>query len=592
MDNSEIITSILNRKPYLRGYFFSEGFDASFRIGSADNGSPLLWDASGKPLSSRFDPDREASRAMPPDAHTWSARQIVLLLGLGNPLFLERAVASLKPDQICIAVDSRFELGAFLCRNDPNILRFLDRPGCHLFCGEAMLEAFFTYIDSLPSEGLKGIRIIRHAGSISREPEFYRACEERIRSVMKARLSDLLTRFEFENLWIKNILINSRYFPEKMEDGTEPDQLNVASYAGILNGMPGVLVAAGPSLRRSLDTLRTLRTRAFILSCDTSCKVLLNNGIVPHGVITLDSQKNTLFHFLGADLSDSILFADIVANPLVLRCAEPDGIVFSTTAKVVTSHDGKIRRETTPGTEYIESFYGQLGSLQSGGSVATSGYDLLRNLGAGSIMLIGQDLAYTGREIHCTGTHHNERWLHQVSRSKSLEWINESIIRKRELAHVPAKAGGEVLTDHVLNLYRHWFEEAIRVSGLPTYNLTADGARIDGALTVEDAEAFAASLPVHPELASLAFKKGKPTIHRRPFDSSFYADLAHAVDADNFDPLFNRHPWLRPIVRRAEIYLKRNRQKMADERVERVYHDNVRKAIAKLKRSIEPYFAD
>ena len=57
-----------------------------------------------------------------------------------------------------------------------------------------------------------------------------------------------------------------------------------------------------------------------------------------------------------------------------------------------------------------------LGDVQSGGSVATSGLDLLRGLGYDPIILIGQDRAYTGREIHSTGTHHNEKWLINLSR--------------------------------------------------------------------------------------------------------------------------------------------------------------------------------
>jgi len=585
MDNLEFPASILKRKPYLTPYFLENG-PSVYRTAHAKNGERLILDDQERPLASQHNPGVEASRSIPADFKKRIKNRIVLVFGIGNPLLLPGIIHLLEENQICIVIDSRFELGRYLCNHSAEMAEFLERPGCHLFCGEAMVDPLLVYLDSIPSSKMKGIEFLPHQASIRTDREFYRFIEERIRTILKARVSDLLTRFEFESTWIRNILINSGYFHTETSDS-----MNLLRYENRLSGVPGLLIAAGPSLRDSLDVIRKLKNRAFLLACDTATKVLLRNGIVPDAIITLDAQKNSLFHFLGESIRDSLLFADIVSHPSLIRAVDPKRLIFSTTARLLTSYDGTVRRETTAGTEFIEQFHGPVGSLQSGGSVATSGFDLLRFLGVSEILLVGQDLAYTGREIHSTGTHHNERWLTQISRTKSLEWINEAVIRKRETFMVPSLDGRTVVTDFVLDLYRRWFEESIKACAITTRNLTARGAKIEGAIRVENPEAFAESLPERVELKNLFSPAARESYHLDEAAHRFIEDLS-SLNRDNLDDLdrfFERYPWIKPLVRRAETYLVRNRQNMESDAAQELYRQNCKREFYKLERALMPY---
>jgi hypothetical protein len=92
---------------------------------------------------------------------------------------------------------------------------------------------------------------------------------------------------------------------------------------------------------------------------------------------------------------------------------------------------------------------------------------------------VGQDLAYTGREIHASGTHHNDDWLPTIHRFKNLDTINQDIIRRRKTKYVPAYGGrGEVLSDFVFDLYRSWFEDSALKVRVPVINASMGGARI------------------------------------------------------------------------------------------------------------------
>jgi hypothetical protein len=252
----------------------------------------------------------------------------------------------------------------------------------------------------------------------------------------------------------------------------------VKSLFGKFKGYPGIIVSAGPSLKNNVKTLQAAKDRALIVCVDTALKILLHHNIHPHIVMTLDAQKHSIKHFLGIPETNSVLLADMVSFPAILRTYRGRTMV-STTAKYYSGRDGIMKREATPSINWIESFAEPVGDIQSGGSVATNVFDLLLNLGCSSIILIGQDLAYTGREIHCSGTHHNENWIPGINRFTTLDSINQGVIRKRKIKYVEAFGGnGTVISDYVFDLYRGWFEDSAQKVSLDVINATEGGARI------------------------------------------------------------------------------------------------------------------
>ena len=56
-------------------------------------------------------------------------------------------------------------------------------------------------------------------------------------------------------------------------------------------GMPAVVVAAGPSLQRNIDQLAELADRAVIICVQTTFKMLVDRGIRPHFVTSLDYHE-------------------------------------------------------------------------------------------------------------------------------------------------------------------------------------------------------------------------------------------------------------------------------------------------------------
>lgn len=581
----------------------------------------------GKPLASSYDPTKQAIRLF--ESNPFRERDLIIILGLGNPEILRIIGEKLTEHQIAIAIDSSEEMIPLLW-ND-YMEDFLELPGRHAFCGDRFISLLWNYLDGLSIERMSGVKFYTNSGNLSLQPDFYRSLEERIGSIFSSKMSDLLTKFEFETLWISNIIRNTIRYTTKNQF-SKMNSFRISELKNALTSIPAILVSAGPSLRSQIPLITRVRDRVFLLSCDTSLKVLLKSGIIPDGVYTLDAQMNSLFHFLGEDTSNIPIFADLVTAPYLLDCLVKSNVVFSTTAKYINEATGNLRREVTAGGEFADEWMGEIGDIQSGGSVATTAFDALRYMGCQNVFFVGQDLAYTGREIHSTGTHHNEKWLGLLNRRLSLEKINEAVVRKRDTRYVESIDGSTVLTDYVLDLYRSWFEEAgSSLTDMRMVNVGSKGAKIKGIENISTQQGEARIMNFQPH--SYPWKKLQPWMGREeaPNGEKCVTDgqnhdtsvrnrweKEHRIADQHSHPLqkvwddleactrlipewsksgtwardtedwFAERAYLKRIYRKTEIYVGRHRNAIDEPRKRKLVMESIQKEISRLKRKIYP----
>ncbi|MGJ4753964.1 motility associated factor glycosyltransferase family protein [Leptospira kmetyi] len=598
---SEKTREIFGKKPYLSLYFQRpEDPNLVFALKPAKNPEEWFLELNGRALSSAVAPRTQAQRIL--QTQKISATDLVAVIGLGNPHLIFEVHKNLEPGQILLLVDEHPELLFPLW--DGVLEPVMDVPGRHLFLGHSALNLLWNYLESLPVERVSGIRIFRNAASTSLNEAYYGELEIKIRKILSSKMSDLLTKFEFERIWVRNTFVNAANFPDSKNPRTRVEFLK-EKFANT----PAMLVSAGPSLRSQCEWIRKIRDKVFLFSCDTSLKALLKFGIVPDGVITLDAQTHSFFHFMGAESSNVPLFADLVSSPSILRSQKFTKVVHSLTAKYVVEASGELKREVTAGSTTAEKLLGPIGDIQSGGSVATTAFDLLRNLGCKPIFLVGQDLAYSGREIHSTGTHHNEKWLTLLKRTQSLEKINEMIIRKRDTRFVPSAGGGEVLTDYVLDLYRHWFEESFKTLDFPVYNVNSRGAKIENCenVSLEKADQILSEFPDHgyywKEFG--AWKNEERFEISKKDAENFRSDLLQKIQTileifsnpsireESYEFVLSRfrneiQTWedLNYLVRKTEIYILRHKDTLDETRKKNLFLGAVLKEFTGLKRKL------
>ena len=108
-----------------------------------------------------------------------------------------------------------------------------------------------------------------------------------------------------------------------------------------------------------------------------------------------------------------------------------------------------------------------LPDIPTAGSVATSAYSLGIQMGAKTVILVGQDLAMTGNRTHADGTFQ--------------EKMQEIDVNSGEYFEVESVDGGKVLTRADFKFYLEWFEKYIKKWDLiTTVDATEGGAKIHG----------------------------------------------------------------------------------------------------------------
>lgn len=213
-------------------------------------------------------------------------------------------------------------------------------------------------------------------------------------------------------------------------------------------GVPAILVAAGPSLDKNIEELKKAKGRAFIIAVDTAMRALYNHNISPDAVVTIDAKVREE-HLKDTNFSDLPLFAKIQSNCKILQIHQAEKILFD-------SHP------------YLNHFYKSIGKkiedYRAGASVATAAFSICAALGFQRIVLVGQDLAYLGEATHAGG---------MVGRIRG---------EQDNICYVDAAGGGKVKTRHDWLQYLRWFERVIQeVKGeIEVIDATEGGALIHG----------------------------------------------------------------------------------------------------------------
>ncbi|MBX3723188.1 MAG: motility associated factor glycosyltransferase family protein [Turneriella sp.] len=440
----------------------------------------------GVSLVSQRDPVREAERHIGP--FRLRPGMLAVVAGVSHLPMLEMLAEQLKNEAgkggWILAFEADTELYLALKKRRPDIFAEV------AVIVPENLAVMAELVEKIDVENFVGYRVFENKAGIDIDPSFYAQTIGDFKKKLASRFSDLFTRLEFEERWVFNSLSKL-----SLMHRARP----VSALFGLGRGADALIVSTGPSLRDSLAEIKAQRDRYFIACADSAYRVLVRAGIVPHLVFSLDSQAHTTKHFgllpHGVAGDFPILVCDAVSNPVAARDWQGE-LAISYTAQFPDD-----RRMVSPGCDFLEEegfIAGAVGlvpgDLQSGGSVATSIFDLMRLMDFDRIILVGQDLAYTRREIHTPGTHHTDEWLAKTTnRLQPLENINERVIRRRHTRRETSLTGRPIVTDYILSLYRDWFATAIdRLNSVvidsqgstqsqKILNATKDGLQIPGA---------------------------------------------------------------------------------------------------------------
>ena len=230
-------------------------------------------------------------------------------------------------------------------------------------------------------------------------------------------------------------------------------------FRGVFRDKPVIMVAAGPSLDKTIDYLKSAKTKTLIVCVGTALKPLVRAGITPDFVFALDSSRVTLPQFEGiGDTTGMWLFADLATPPDIVKLFYPRVTFYSAMQSALMNF-------LFP-PHIVKSMY-----FPCAGSVSNIALMICYLFGCNPIIFMGLDLALQddGRS-HASGTMHEDHNLKPVD--------NQAFFVTVRGNYQPF-----VKTPKNFYVFLRWTENFIQKYPDRVYiNAGAGGARIEGAL--------------------------------------------------------------------------------------------------------------
>ncbi len=421
-------------------------------------------------LHSRYDPEREAADLIGSLDADDSACVILCGLGLGY---------------VARAIFNRFGRETIVLVGEPDltiIRAALESADFSREIGDGRIEFLPSADTAYLHERLRGHWASLMMGTRFVAPAVSRELHGEFHAEFRKAMTDFAAyaRMSVMTL-VKNAAVTCRNIANNLPTlaATPPIDVLRRRFAGY----PAVLVAAGPSLQKNIDRLRELQNRAVIIAAQTTLRPLLERGIRPHFVTSLDFNEMSKHFFEGIDIPEDVV---LVAEP-------------KATWHVIDTYRGTTaglnRRVTLLDNPFVTrclgSAAGKRSSLEAGATVMHLAFYLAEWLGCDPIMLVGQDLAFTGHCYYAPGMAIHRAWAPELGRYATLEMKEwERIARQKNIRRkVVDVEGRSIYTDEQMFTYLQQFERDFARSPARVIDATEGGARKGHttAMTLEDA---------------------------------------------------------------------------------------------------------
>ncbi|MFG0257700.1 MAG: 6-hydroxymethylpterin diphosphokinase MptE-like protein [Phycisphaerales bacterium JB043] len=312
-----------------------------------------------------------------------------------------------------------------------------------------------------------GVRILEHPPSVARLEAFSTTFSQNIASLVGAIRTMVVTTMVQTEVTIRNALMNLDAYLLAHDS----PHAGIADLHGLCSDRPAIVVAAGPSLARTIDALRTpgLRDRCVIIAAQTALRPLLDAGVRPHFVSALD------YHAISTRFYEGLTEDDVRGITLI---AEP-----KVNPAVPLAWPGMIRCPSDTTLDMLLGTDPQLhGQIPSGSTVAHLNYYIARHLGCDPVILTGQDLGFTDGQYYADGASIHSVWACELNPFTTLEMLEwERIVRGRAtLRKTHDNLGREIYTDEQMSAYQSQFEREFLADtsrGLRVIDATEGGTR-------------------------------------------------------------------------------------------------------------------
>jgi hypothetical protein len=214
------------------------------------------------------------------------------------------------------------------------------------------------------------------------------------------------------------------------------------------NGKDVFIIAAGPSLDKNYQLLKSRLNNSIILATGTVFRKLIREGIKPDYFIVTDANPRVYAQIQGMEQLDI---------PMIYLSTAFKGFA--------ENYQGKKYIVLQNGYEKAEEYasVNKMKLFETGGSVSTTALDVAIKLKSKRVIFLGLDLAFTENYVHASDTSRRE-----LVSTDDLEQVNDIY-------------GKSIYTSRSFIIYKKWIENHIlNVDDIELINATEGGALIKG----------------------------------------------------------------------------------------------------------------
>lgn len=382
-------------------------------------------------LNSSYSPKNEAEKWIEQYSFT-NINIIITMFGLGSGLFARELMCHKDTQDIIIIYEPSIDIFIHVLHNyditdiieNDSVVIAIEGINKFDFHRILRLKLNITNVDSQI--------ITTHPGYKELFAEDYDYFSEEVTESFINERTNINTEKFFGKRYIINGIFNARYLNSSNRLMDIKEDINI--------DIPAVVVAAGPSVKDSIDELRRAKGKVYIFAVDRILDYLLDVDIVPDFVVSIDPKKPVQYFSTRDDVNVPLL-CDLNSN-----------------WEVLNRHNGnKIIITSNP---YFQKMYLTLGKepplLNTGASVATAAFSACVQLGFKRIALAGQDMAYDGEYSHAGGmveknTSHQDVYVDGINGEKVrsrrdwyafLNWYQDMVIVHTDIEIIDTKSKG------------------------------------------------------------------------------------------------------------------------------------------------------
>jgi len=401
-------------------------------------------------LHSLYDPHHESTQIIQKECQD-SEINVVVLIGFGLGYVAEELCQHCDTNTRIIIVEPRSDCLAIALASRP-LDRILTDPRIKFIVDTNTNKAAVKTNSELGLDKLKHWKIIATPAMSRLYQDFLKSYIDHLGACINQRVASFSTSFNSSELFLKHTVAN-------LDVAARSPGVN--QFKACWKNRPAVIVAAGPSLNKQIATLKEYKDHLLIIAVDKTWPILKAAGIEPHVVVAIDPRRPCSW---GSEPPENVWFLSAAScNPEV---------VHSVAEKHIISFGNPLHQKI------FKPMIGDRGVLHTGGSVATNAFSFARLMGASPLIMIGQDLAYTGGASHASGY----LWPKTLDEAKNLKGDG--------FREIEGYYGDRVHVDRQLDSYRKWYEDfMLAYPHEKVINATEGGAKINGTLQISFSEA-------------------------------------------------------------------------------------------------------